>query len=450
MPQYELKARTIALLDGYEVVVVGGGPAGCAAATAAAREGARTLLIEATGCLGGMGTAGLVPAWCPFSDKKQIIYKGLAEKVFLASKAGMPHVNPNAVDWVPIDPEHLKRVYDDLVTEAGVEVLFHTVLSAVETDDAGRVSAVILSNKGGLVACRAKVFVDCTGDGDLAAWAGAPYEMADPATLQPATHCFTLSNVDEYAYRTGGRFHGRSTPDSTAKMILDSGRYPLILDTHACNDLVAPRTVGFNAGHIWEVDNTNPASVSRALVLGRKIAKQYRDGLAEFSPRTFGNAHLAATGSLMGVRETRRITGDYVLTVEDYLARRSFPDEICRNAYYLDVHRTADENKAELAGRLDLETRTHRYNPGESHGVPYRCLTPKGLLNVLVAGRSISADRSVLGSVRVMPVCLCTGEAAGLAAAMATQQTLPDVHAVDSGQLRRRLREHGAYLPDVE
>jgi glycine/D-amino acid oxidase-like deaminating enzyme len=442
MSEYTLKARTLPLIEQYDVIVAGGGPAGCTAAAAAAREGARTLLVEAAGALGGMGTLGLVPAWCPFSDKQKILYRGLAETVFNATKAGMPHVKPDALDWVAIDPELLKRVYDDLVTSAGAEVLFNTQLCAVETRGNGAVDAVIVSNKAGLSAYRAKVYVDATGDADLAAWAGAKFQKGDETgELQPATHCFMISNVDEYGYRFGPGLHG-ANPASPIHAIRKSGKYPLIPDTHMCNNLVGPGTVGFNAGHVWNVDNTDPSSVSRGLIHGRKMANAFRDALAEFFPTAFANGYLVSTGALLGIRETRRILGDYVLTADDFISLRSFADEICRNAYYIDIHHKQSE-----VGKKNADVRHgHRLQPGESHGLPYRCLTPKGLANVLVAGRSISTDRVVQGSTRVMPVCLAMGEAAGMAAAMAASGGA-DVHAVDTARLRTRLREVGAYLP---
>ncbi len=449
MAEHELKARSIGLDDSWEVIVAGGGPAGCAAAAAAAREGAKTLLLEATGALGGMGTSGLVPAWCPFTDKEKIIYRGIAERVLNETKKGMPHVNPDDADWVPIDPERLKRVYDDLVTEAGAAVLFNTLLAGVEAEK-GRVTTAIVCNKAGLSALRARVFVDATGDGDLAAWAGAEFEKGTPkgGELQPATHCFILSNVDEHAYRYGRPTWG-GDPRSPIHDILKSGRYPSIPDWHICNAPIGPGAVGFNAGHVWDADNNDPASVSRALMKGRKLAAAFRDALAEFSPAAFGNAFLAATGSLLGIRETRRIIGDYILTAEDYRTRRAFPDEICRNAYYLDVHGTKDDEKRRRFDPARIEeARKSHYQPGESHGIPYRCLTPKGLVNVLVAGRCISSDRQMNGSVRVMPVCLATGEAAGVAAAFAAKAPGNDVHAVDVARLRKRLREVGQYLPE--
>ena len=442
MKEHVLKERNIHLDNSFDVIVAGGGPAGCTAAAAAAREGANTLLIEATGALGGMGTSGMVPAWCPFTDKERIVYGGMAEHILKQGIAAMPHVPETKLDWTPIDAELLKRLYDDLVTQQGATVLFHTFLTAVDRDDQGR-TMLVVANKAGLSAFKAPVYVDATGDADLAAWAGAEYEKGDETgDLQPATHCFSLGNVDMYAYQYCGGIkyspHGRAIDK-----IVASGKYPDIPDHHACNNIVGPGCIGFNAGHIWDVDNTDPFSVSRGLMQGRKIAKAFRDACAEFFPEAFANAHLNQTGALLGIRETRRIRGDYCLTVEDFIARRSFPDEIARNCYYIDVHHKLDEIGTDKEGG---STALH-LKKGESHGIPYRCLTPRGLNDVLVAGRSISTDRVVQGSTRVMPVCLCMGEAAGIAAAMAAAQHTVDIHAVDTDDLRNRLRRHGAYLP---
>lgn len=436
---YELKNTKLALNNSYDIIVVGGGPSGCTAAIASAREGAKTLLIEATGCLGGMGTSGLVPAWCPFSDKEKIIYRGLAEKIFKESKKGMDHVTDEMLDWVSIDPEKLKRIYDDMVVQAGVTVLFNTFIASVETDGNGTADVIIASNKSGLTAYQAKAYIDCTGDGDIAAWAGAEYHKNDD--LQPATHCFVVSNVDYYAYRHSTGLHS-SFQDSPVHKIAGSEKYPLVTSTHMCNNSIGATTIGFNAGHVWGVDGTNPQSVSNALITGRKIASQLTEGLREYHPKAFANAHLEMTAPLMGIRETRRIVGEYTFTIDDYLARRSFDDEIGRNCYYIDVHRSMAEKK----DNLDYETRTHRYDKGESHGIPYRCLIPKGIKNILVAGRSISSDRMSQGSLRVMPACLVTGEAAGVAAGMVYKNVTVDVRDVDIYILREKLKCYGAYI----
>lgn len=437
--------------EAWDVVVLGGGPAGCAAAAASARNGARTLLVEGTGCLGGMGTSALVPAWTPYSDGERVVYRGLAQKVFEACKSGMAHVKKEDLNWVPIDPERLKRIYDHLVSSHGVEVRFNCHLAAVESRE-GAVRHVILCDKQGLRAISGKVFIDCTGDADLCAWAGAAFHKGDDhgKKLMPATLCFTLANVDVEALQNGPILYPGSNPKSPVYDILRCGKYPLIPDAHMCPAVIGPNTVGFNAGHLWNVDNTQPQTVSQALMLGREMASQYRDALAEFYPAAFANAFLVSTGALMGIRETRRIVGDYELTLDDYMARRSFEDEICRNSYFIDVH-WAQENIAQRPeDHAQWDKSCFRYGPGESHGIPYRCLIPRALGNVLVAGRSISCEQIVQGSVRVMPVCLAMGEAAGMAAAIAAQHCGGLVREVDTVALRRALQKAGAYLPPIQ
>ncbi len=435
MGEYVLKSKKISHNDSYEVIVVGGGPAGCSAAIASARNGAKTLLIEATGALGGMGTMGLVPAWCPFSNKEEIIYKGIAEEIFMESKNSLAHIPEEKVDWVEINAEKLKRIYDDKVTGSGANVLFNTFLTDVDAEN-GVVKTIIVSSKLGLTAYSAKIFIDCTGDGDLCAWAGAEYEVGDDGMVQASTLCFNVSNINEYAYRTHEKLHN-ANPNSPIYKMLESGKYPHLSDPHFCNSLVGPDTVGFNAGHLWDVDNTNPKTVTDALIEGRKMSADILSGLKEFCPSIFAGAEISQTAPLMGIRESRRILGDYVLNVDDYMARRGFDDEIGRCCYYIDCHKSKEEKAKNNIG-------SNRYNPGESYGIPYRCLTPKGLKNVLVAGRCISTDRPVQASTRVMPVCLVTGQAAGTATKLALDAG--DVHTVDSQSLRKMLVDIGAYI----
>jgi len=453
MNTFRMAARNIPLDDSWDVIVAGGGPAGSAAATAAARGGARTLLIEMTSALGGMGTLGLVPWFCGYDDGEKIIACGLAGRVRTELGDAMPllrrWMQEHPLQAPAIDPEALKRIYDRMVTEAGATPLFMTQLAAVEKGDTG-VDAIIVAGKAGLRAYRAKVYIDCTGDGDLATWAGAPFEKGGPdGDLQSATHCFMLTNVDEFHLAAGPSVHFFD-PESPIHKAIASGRYPLITDLHSCSIQIGPRTFGYNTGHVYDVDNTDPESVSRGLLYGREQAAQYRAAFAEFHP-AFAASFLAATGSLLGIRETRRIMGDYVLTREDYLARRSFPDEICRNAYNIDVHTKpapgAPPGPQDIEKiKKQLHEQVQQLGPGESYGVPYRCLTPRGLRNVLVAGRCISTDRPVNGSIRIMACCLTTGEAAGTAAALAAAED-SDVHAVDTARLRDLLKMHGAYLP---
>ncbi len=416
--------------DSWDVIVAGGGPAGCAAAIAAAREGARTLLIESTGMLGGMSTAGNMNAWCPFTDGEKVIYKGIAEKVLIESKKGMRSA---PTDWLPINTEQLKRVYDNMVSESGGHILLFTQMAEVEMSDNGTVDYITVANKNGLSRYKAKVYIDCTGDGDLAAWAGAGYYYGDKdGKVQSSTLCFTLAGINHEEYKKAGgngRFHSHSKSSPVYEMIA-SDKYPLITDPHVNPKMITPGVVVFNAGHIDDIKSIDPDDLTRGMIQGRRWVEEFHRGLKDLSSAVFGDSFLVSTGSLLGIRESRRIKGDYLFTIDDWVARRSFDDEIGRNCYYIDIH---------------IEGATHypRYAKGESHGIPFRTLVPEKLTNVLVAGRPISCDEYSFGSLRVMPVCLVTGEAAGLGAALACRMERVNVHNIDITHLRKRLKEEG-------
>ena len=432
-PTKRLVNQNIPINDNWDVIVVGGGPAGCAAAIASAREGAKTLLLEAMGVLGGMGTAGLVPAWTPFSDGEKIIYKGIAEKVFRESKKGVPHFPDSALDWVDINPEYLKVVYDRLVKESGAHVLFYSRMAAVNKKSDDTIDSILVANKAGLTAFKSKVYIDCTGDADLSAWAGAHVFIGDnEGNTQLPSFCFSLSNIDPEAFKKSPKLH-YTNKNSPIYQILASGDYSLIVDDHICNPMISPGVVQFNAGHLHGIDPLNPESLSEAMFRGREMVVQYHEALKKFLPETYGNSTIANTCSLLSVRESRRIEGDYIFTLDDWLNRRHFDDEIGQNNYYIDIHK----------GTVMNDARYEHYKKGETHGIPYRILTPKGLVNLLVAGRPISTDPEAFGSLRIQPACLVTGEAAGLAGALAAKQSDHNVHNVDILLLRKRLKEEG-------
>jgi hypothetical protein len=421
--------------DQWDVIVVGGGPSGCAAAIAAAREGAKTLLIEAMGVLGGMGTAGMVPAWTPFSNGEEMVYQGIAEKIFWESKKGVS-VPKEMVNWVPINTEQLKRVYDEMVKEYGVKVLFFSRLAAVEKKSDDTIEALWIANKAGLTAFKAKIYVDCTGDGDLAAWAGAKFAVGnDKGETQKPSFCFSLANVNEEAFKNAPKMH-YSNKESIIYKIIESKEYPLILDDHVFNPMIAPGFVQFNMGHMKGFDLLDPDDLTEAMFRGRQMVTQYMEAFKKYLPEIYGEAFLVNTCSLLSVRETRRIEGDYIFTIDDWLARKKFDDSIGRNNYYVDVH---------IGDKMNDERYEH-YKKGETHGIPYRTLTPKGLTNVLIAGRPISTDALAFGALRVMPPCMVTGEAAGLAAALAAKQSNPNVHQVDVSHLQKRLKEERQYI----
>ena len=443
--EIKLNEKNLKVNDNYDVVVAGAGPAGIAAAAAAAREGAKTLLIEASGQLGGMATTGLVPAWTPYTDGIRIIYGGLSKRIFLETKNKMPHIDKDRLDWVAIDYETLKVNYANLIKETGVDVLYHTTVCDVVMKDERNVEALVIANKGGISAVKADAFVDCTGDADIYAFTGGEFEFGENGDVQPGTMCFIMTNIDEDILYSLPYMHAGNT-DSMIHTIVNEGKYG-IPDTHFCHSKIGPKTFGFNAGHIWDADPTDPELYSRQIEAGRDLVQRLVAALKEYHP-AFKDAYLVQTAPTLGVRETRRIKGDYTFTTDDYFARKSFPDEISRNNYFIDIHKSARENQ-EWAMDQNADHRFEHYKDGESHGVPYRCLCPKHLDNVLVAGRSISTDRITQGSLRVMPSCLCEGEAAGIAAYMACHGD-KNIHNVDTNALREKLKSYDAYLPDVE
>ena len=416
----ELNVRTNETL--YDVIVVGGGPAGCAAAIASARRGAKTLLVESTTALGGMATMGLVSKWAPFTDKEKVLYRSFALE-FIRRYKTCAQIPEEKWDWIPIDPEKLKILYDEMVAESGATVLFQTMLCDVQTEN-GKITSVILSNKHGLTAYRAKIYIDCTGDADLACFSGVPCVIGDDlGNMQEASLCFAISNLhlDKLNVRLDS-----NPKDGVWAAIKQDPKY-CDMKKHFIPALFGDGTLFANAGGLAGVDSTEPDDLSAALIKGRRTAQRYLDALREYLPEVFCDAMIVSTAPALGIRESRRIVGEYVLTTDDYLLRRSFPDEIARNCYWMDCH----GSKGHAALNVPQEKR--HYAPGESHGIPWRCLVPKNADNLLVAGRCISMERPVLASVRVMPNCLATGEAAGIGAAIAARDgiSVHDIRAED-------------------
>lgn len=437
-------ARGIPLKYEADVFVAGGGPAGIAAAVAAARTGCKVFLAEAQGCLGGMGTAGLVPAFMSFSDGVNFLAGGVGREVYdrcfrYGVQGPEDRYDPSHAA-LAIRPEALKRLYDDLLTESGVEFTFFTQVVAVEFN-AGRVDFVVCASKSGLFAARAAAYVDCTGDGDLAAWAGAPFEKGgESGEMMPATLCSIWTDIDWDAVRRSGLWPQAELPRAFGKGVftVEDRHLPGIWRTGLS-------TGGGNVGHEFGVDGTDERSLTKAVIVARKRLLEYQRFYREYL-KGYERMELVATGALLGVRETRRILGDYMLTLDDFIRRASFPDEIGRFNYPVDMHAARPDKSSFDAFEKDYKK--FRYGPGESYGIPYRILTPKGLDNLWVAGRCVSADRRMQSSIRVMPGCFITGQAAGAAAALSVK-TGRNSRTLDIAALQGQLKALGVYLPSL-
>lgn len=409
----------------YEVVVCGGGLAGTFAAIASAREGARTVLVEQYGFLGGMATLVPVSLFMQYhvmrtdGQVRQLVFGLFEEAVRRLKAGGMMLDKPFSFDDIA-----LRGVLDDMVGEAGVDVRFHTFLAGAAVAE-GRVTAVRCAGKSGLRDLRARVFIDCTGDGDLAHHAGVECAIGgEDGRIQPMTPTFILGGIDlaqlppkpEINRRLREAFDRKESP------IYEFGfwRTP------------HPGMVLCNSGHIWGRNALDEADLSRAEVDGRRLVRGIVDALRRFVPG-FENCYAARLGAQIGVRETRHIRGRYTLTEEDVLAGRKFDDGVARNAFEIDVH----------PPKPGQPKRNHVLGRGVYYEVPYRCLLPaKGPANLLVACRALSATHPAHASLRTMPTMSAVGEAAGIAAARALANG-GDVGRVDGAALKRDLLARG-------
>jgi hypothetical protein len=438
--------RSLPVRHRVDVFVAGGGPAGVAAAVAAAREGASVYVAEAANCFGGIGTSGLLNAFMSFADGRHFLAGGVGREVYdrmIAAGAHGPDdvLAPNHRGILTIKTEMLKLIYDELVGESGAGFTFHTRLVAVECSG-GHVSHAVCAAKSGVFAVEAKVFCDCTGDGDLAAWAGAEFEKGDEGGhMMAGTLCSLWANID---WRKSDAAVRRFEQEKHLPKAFGEGVFT-IEDPHMPGIWrTGVNYGGGNVGHTFGVDGTDERSLTEKTVEARRRLREYERFFKEYLAG-YEDMELIATGSLHGVRETRRILGDYVLNLDDYKRRAVFEDEIGRYNYVIDIHASSlDDVEVE---RFQEEMGEFSYGEGESYGIPYRILTPRGLDNVYVAGRSVSTDRYLLGSIRVMPGCFITGQAAGLAAAMAARADT-GTRGVDVKALQGKLKEMGGYLPN--
>jgi len=441
-PSIEEPARQIPLYGEYEVAVLGGGPAGIAAAVAAARAGRRTLLIERYGFLGGMGTAAGVTNFCGLHanvhGEMHRVVQGIASdllaRIDRLGGLNAPHLILGKILAQAYDTAAYKIAADDLLTSHQVNVLFHALGAGVVMRDAKGIDAMMVETKAGRQAVRADIFIDCSGDGDLAAWAGAPYEVGDNAgsMLYPSM-MFRLNGIDPD--RAGDAW--RSIPAlMEAAEAAGTHRFP------RRGAILRPQRSAVE----WRVNFTQlaredgtainglePDDLTRGEIQGRRQALD-----AFIFLRTvpgFEKSYIVDLPPQLGIRETRRVVGGYMLSGEDVLGCASFGDSIGVNGWPIEAH---------VAGDVIF-----KFPPiPESRGfneLPYRMLTPEGIDNLLVAGRCASMTHEGQSAARVSGGCFAMGEAAGTAAAVALAgNAIPREIAVD--ELQRRLRENGAFI----
>ncbi len=421
--------------DLYDVIVAGGGLSGISAAIGSARLGARTLLIERYGFLGGLATAGLVN---PFMSWQTSTGKPLVGGIFTELCERMDSMD--GMLGGAFDPEIMKYVTQEMVLESGAELLQHSAVIDVHVDK-NKISRLSVEEKSGICDLRSKIVIDATGDADVAAMAGVDYELGDPATgaTQAMTLMFTLGDVDirkslVYAMENPAEMRfPKPTSDHEIDKMLESAvgiagfyakveearskrEFPLQQDMVFFISLPMPRQVIVNTTHIGNVDGTSSEDLTRAEVEGRRQAISLVKFFREYIPG-FENTYLLQTAAQVGIRETRRITGEYIFSAQDVIAARKFPDAVLRSAYPVDVH-TASKGYTRGEERQPPSAPP----PGDWYEVPYRCLLPKTIDNLLVAGRCISASHEGQGAVRIMPNCIALGQAAGTAAALSLQE----------------------------
>ena len=454
----------------YDVVVLGGGAAGVVAAIAASRIGAKTVLVDAGPMIGGEMLSGIPIDGC-LSSRGEWVVGGVIRELFAECDKRGGYIGPiddHRCLWVvAIDPEVMKLAVVDLVRRAGVDLLLYTFAEDVVVEN-GAVRGVIVLNKSKRTLLRGKVVIDCTGDADIAVAAGAPFEMGDAASgnLQPVTMVYRMQGVDaprllqfvrehpehfglaEYKDRGMTRQQAAEglAKQGLAKVFLVADG-PLMQEAIRNGEMykssmiaVTPislqrREVSINSTRIGYLDATQTDKLSNALPdlldqveLGVKFMRKYVPG--------FENAVYSGIAPRIGIRETRRIVGEYVLTRDDIMNAVKREDGIGKGAHELDVHgQETDHIRSSI-------------KDGGSYDIPYGCLVPKGVRNVLVAGRCLSATREAHSSARVMGTCMAMGQAAGTAAGMCAldEGWQGDVRTVRTSVLRSSLKSQGAVL----
>jgi ribulose 1,5-bisphosphate synthetase/thiazole synthase len=436
-----------------DVLVVGGGPTGIIAAQAAAEDGLNVMLLESRSFVGGNLTIGL-PILGFLGQKGNQIIKGLPQKFIDRLKeqdaASEHRPCPLHMSLTLVEQEAVKSVALNMLVEAGVQVLFYVFCSGVVMDG-DNLKGVIIESKAGREVILAKVIIDCTGDADVAYKAGVPCEKGNEnGGMQPPTLMFCLGGVDTDKLRLSIAQEPRTylTDFIPSEYFGQNNQYVLVgLRSHiqkAQEDglkLPTERTIlitGLRKGEMWVnmtrisgVDGTDPESLTRGEIEGRRQIDDIQKYLIQYVPG-FENAFFTRSAPFLGIRETRRIIGKYVMTQEDILSCGRFPDAVAVASYPLDIHHP-------VGGGCTLTW------CGDCYDIPYRSLIPQKINNLIVAGRCISTTHEAMSAIRVMAPCMAMGEAAGRAAKLAVRSGVQPSD-VDVKKLQHELLEKGAYL----
>lgn len=443
-----------------DVLVIGGGPAGFGAAVASARNGADTILIERGAMLGGMATAGLVGPFmtCYDDDCTEQIVKGVFDELCLRTEEKGGAIHPSKVDGMttyssyyirshchvtPYLSEILALTMDEMAVEAGVKLLYNVqVVDAIREEN--RIVGVIAAMKEGLAIFRAKTFIDCTGDADVAYFAGAPTWIGDKQNglMQPVTLFFEMGGVDRDVFV--GELEKKKEKGELGipahncwswylEEARKNGDWNIQRDEIGNYEMPIQNRWKMNCTRIPGIDATRTEDVTRGLIEGRKQVQEVMNFMRKYVPGC-ENAELVQVASTLGIRETRHIVGKYELTIPDIMEQKHFDDAVCTFAYAVDVHDASGSG-----GRL--QEVNHYYT------IPFRCMVPVECENLLVSGRSICGSSEAAASYRVMPCCIALGQAAGTAAALGLKAGC-EAADVDIPTLRETLIAQGAVIKD--
>ena len=411
----------------YDLVVVGGGFAGVAAALAAARAGSKVLIVEKSNCLGGAAVNCLVnpfmPCWTEIDGKRVELSTGIFKEICDRLDSRQALSGRNFLE------EELKYILNEMVIDAHIDLLFHAYIYTTEKLDKD-ISSIKVATKSGTMCIEANYFIDATGDAQLAYLANCPTVLGRESDhlCQPMTLCFRVGNVDvEKFYASREKLKIVHAQSLAAGELTNPRENILVFKTPIHNVL------HFNTTRVVKKNPTSPEEVTEAEVLARRqvyeiydFMKKHADGL--------GDSFLMMTAAEIGVRESRMIVGDYVLTEQDCRNCVKFEDAIAACNYDIDIHNPEGTGTS------------HYYFPaGEYYTIPYRSLIPKSAENLLVAGRCISSDHGAQASYRIMPVVCCIGEAAGSAVGLAVKQNCT-VREIDVKELQNELKRNGAYI----